>query len=136
MHKYPVIQIVNNQPCFDEPIEKILEDCEIGGALQILNADEFYTDRQRKWWKGVLLPSLAKDSGDTVVWWETKLKLAVLPDDFQPIYVAVGKQIFPIIPSINILSKRKMNILIEGSVEKCHEWGFDWVTLPDENLRR
>ena len=40
------------------------------------------TDQQIKWWKGVFLPPLAKDTGDTIDWWENKLKISVMPDKF------------------------------------------------------
>lgn len=132
---YPVQSIVEGRPTFEKPIEEIAAEAVLGGALKVLTPLEYITDQQRKWWKGVLLPALAKDSGDSIGFWETKLKLAVLPDDFQPYYVPFGRQVFPIIPSITILSKKKMNILIEGSVAQCHEWGFVWVTLPDPALR-
>ena len=104
-------------------------------GLRVMSEAEYITHKQIAWWKGILLPALAKDSGDSVGYWETKLKLAVLPDDFAPYYVPLGKQVFPIIPSITKLSIKKMNILIEGSVDKCHDWGFEWVTLPDKELR-
>ena len=135
MATYEVKSIVNNQPTFEKPLSRILEDLKLGGALRTLTPIEYITHQQIAWWKGVLLPALAKDSGDSIGYWETKLKLAVLPDDFAPYYVPLGKQVFPIIPSIKILSKKKMGILIEGSVDKCHEWGFIWVTLPDEELK-
>ena len=133
---YQVKSMIDGQPTFEKPLDAILSELEPGGALQVLTPLEYHTDRQRKWWKGILLPALAKDSGDSVGYWETKLKLAVLPDEFAPYYVPMGKQIFPIIPSITRLSKKKMNMLIEGSVDKCHEWGFLWVTLPDKELRK
>ena len=147
MATYPVISIVENQPTFKVKLEAILADLKVGGALQTLSPLEHHTDRQRRWFKGVLLPALAEDTGDSVGYWETKLKLADLPDDFQPFYVPMGKQIFPVIPSITILGKRKMNLLIEGSVKHLREgvdekgnslYGdkFQWVTLPDPELRR
>ena len=98
--------------------------------------DAEWTDQQRKYWKGVLLPALAADSGDTLDYWETKLKLAVLPDEFAPVTTVVNRRKYTYIPSVSTLSIKKMNILIEGSVAKCHDWGFDWVTLPDKELRK
>jgi hypothetical protein len=59
-----------------------------------------------------------------------------MPDEFTPFYVPIGKQVFPIIPSITKLSIKKMNLLIEGSVAKCHELGLTWVSLPDSELRK
>jgi hypothetical protein len=58
-----------------------------------------------------------------------------MPDEFVPYYIPIGKQVFPIIPSITILGKKKMNQMIEGAVAKCHEYGLLWVTLPDKELR-
>ncbi len=136
MPTYQVQSIINGEPTFEKPLKTILEDLKLGGGIKTLTPLEYITDRQRAWFKGVLLPALAKDTGDSVGYWETRLKLAVLPDDFQPFYVPMGKQIFPVIPSITKLSKKKMNMLIEGSVEQCHEWGFLWVTLPDKDLKK
>ena len=133
---YQVMSIVDGQPTFEKPLQLILAGLERGGAIRLLSPADYVTHRQVAWWKGILLPALAKDSGDSVGYWETKLKLAVLPDDFAPYYVPLGKQVFPIIPSITKLSKKKMNMLIEGSVQQLNEWGFLWVTLPDESLRK
>ena len=124
MPTHEVVSIINNEPCFSKPLKEILAELEFGGAIKILSPLEYITGQQIAWWKGILLPALAKDSGNSVGYWETKLKTEVLPDEFAPYYVPLGRQVFPIIPSITILSKKKMNILIEGSVEKCHEWGF------------
>ena len=136
MPTHEVKQIIDGEPTIERPLNLILSELQVGGALKTMTPLEHITDRQRAWFKGILLPALAKDSGDSVGYWETKLKLAVLPDDFAPFYVPLGKQIFPIIPSITKLSKKKMNVLIEGSVDKCQEWGFVWVTLPDKEKRK
>jgi hypothetical protein len=100
-----------------------------------------WSDRQRKWWKGVLLPSLAESTGDSLAYWENKLKLAVLPDDFKPIGVQVDVSYFFYLPSITTLGIKKMNIMVEGSVahlrdEKIYGDVFHWVTLPDRDLRK
>ena len=92
--------------------------------------------QQIKWWKGVLLPALSKDSGNSVVWWEATLKLNVLPDDFKPEKVEVLGTVAHILPSVKTLSAKKTNKLIEGSLEYLHEQGFTWVTLPDSSLRK
>ena len=136
MSTHEVVSIIDGEPTFAKPLKEILAEVKMGGALKTLTPLEYITNQQIAWWKGILLPALAEDSGDSVGYWETKLKLAVLPDDFVPFYVPLGKQVFPIIPSITILSKKKMNILIEESVEKCWKWGFAWVTLPDKELRK
>ena len=92
--------------------------------------------QQIRWFKGILLPALAADSGDTIDFWEAMLKFAVLPDDFVPKTVTVNEVEYKYIPSISTLSIKKMNRMIEGSVAKCHEWGFMWVVLPDRELKK
>lgn len=95
-----------------------------------------WSEQQRKWWKGVLLPALAKDSGNSISYWEKKLKKNVMPDDFPTTTEIIDGEEISSISSVNTLSMKKMNILIEGSVEQCHEWGFNWVTLPDKDKRK
>ena len=135
MKSIKVTSIRDGQPIFDKPLKELLDQCVPGGALQVLTPLEYITEQQRRYWKGVLLPALAKDSGDSVESWETRLKMAVMPDEFAPRSVTVGKSEYYIIPSITKLSKKKMNELIEGSVAQCHEWGLMWVALPDSELR-
>ena len=130
------VSIVDGQPAFDKPLSDLLGQCVPGAALQLLTPDKYISSQQIKWFKGVLLPALSKDTGDSIEYWETLLKTSVMPDEFMPFYVPIGKQVFPIIPSINTLSIKKMNQLIEGSVAKCHELGLMWVTLPDSSLRK
>ena len=137
---YQVRDVIDGQPTFEKPLTEILSKLKVGGAIKILSPIEYITDRQRAWFKGVLLPSLAKHTGDSVEYWETRLKLAVLPDDFKPYYVPMGRQVCPVVPSITKLSKKKMNALIEGSVnhlrdESIYGDEFLWVTLPDPELR-
>ncbi len=135
MKSIKVVGIVDEQPVFDKPLKDLLDQCEVGGIVQILSSAEYISYQQIKYWKGVLLPALSKDTGDSIEWWETRLKLDVMPDEFQPFYVPMGKQVFPVVPSITKLSMKKMNQMIEGAVAKCHEYGFLWVTLPDKDLR-
>ena len=97
--------------------------------------------QQRKWWKGVLLPELAKDTGDTVSVWETRLKLVVMPDEFAPETVTIAGKSYTFIPSITKLSMAKLNKLIEGSVshlrnERIYGDHFLWVDLPDKAKRK
>lgn len=141
MATYPVIDIFDGLPTFEKPLNKILAELKLGGAIKTLSPIEYHTDQQRKWWKGVLLPALARDTGDSVEYWENTLKLAVLPDDFRPCKISIGRKMYNSIPSITTLSKKKMSMLIEGSVahlrdEEIYGDQFLWVTLPDRELRK
>ena len=99
-----------------------------------------FTKKQIDWWKGILLPALAED-GNSEEFWETRLKLEVLPDDFQPKYAAINNQMFAIVPSIKSISGKKVELLMKGSVAHLHDesiYGttYSWVTLPDADLRK
>ncbi len=141
MATHQVKSMIGNQPTFEKPLSEILSELKVGGALKTLTPIEYITEQQRKWFKGVLLKGLAEHTGDSVEYWEAKLKLAVLPDDFKPFYVSMGRQVLPVVPSITKLGKRKMSALIEGSVahlrdETIYSDEFLWVTLPDKELKK
>ena len=140
MATHPIIDIVNGKPVFKATREEIWSECKKGGAFKILSPAELITEGQRNWWKGILLKKLAEDTGDSVQYWESTLKLEVMPDVFALHYIPHGKQVIGIIPPITILSMKKMNELMEGSVAHLHEtkYGdkFLWVTMPDADLRK
>ena len=94
------------------------------------------TEQQIKWWKGIFLPALSKDTGIAQHHWENDLKIAVMADAFPVQTVTVNRHKYNYLPSISTLSMQQMNILIEGSVAECHKRGFDWVTLPAKELRK
>lgn len=110
-------------------------------SVEGYSEDKEWSEQQRKWWKGVLLPALAEDTGDSIAYWENKLKLSVMPEDFQPITIIVDGSLFTYLPSITTLGIKKMNLMVEGSVahlrdESVYGDKFHWVTLPDKTLRK
>jgi len=110
-------------------------------SVESYSEDAEWSDQQRKWWKGILLPSLAADTGDSVEYWESVLKLAVMPDEFQFITVKVDGSELTYLPSITILGQTKMNAMVKGSVahlheEKIYHGKFLWVTEPIRELRK
>jgi hypothetical protein len=129
------VSMIDDKPLFDGKLDDLLDECVPGGALQYLSPKDYISYQQIRWFKGVLLPALSKDSGDSISWWETTLKLAVMPDEFAPKVVDIKGTKYSMIPSITKLSVKKMNQLIEGSVAYCHEIGLTWVVLPDVELR-
>ena len=137
MKTLKVVSIIEGEPMFDQPLPEFLRQCEVGGILQLLTANEYISLQQIRYWKGVLLPSLSKDTGDSIQHWETTIKLKVLPDDFQPEFYEIQGQLCARIPSITKLGMRKMNQLIEGAVAYCRdECGLTWVVLPAPELRK
>lgn len=144
-----VIQRTEEGPGFEHDLIPWVADMGPGESLKKLTANETITHGQRAWFKGILLPALSKHSGDSKDWWETRLKTQVMPEEFNCRYVAVGKEVWRIVPSISDLSMTKMNKLIKGSVLHLHDQDmegqpvekpiyngeYDWVTEPDETKR-
>lgn len=133
-----ITERINNEACGDWPAIQKQAAMYRRARITVERYSEAkeLTEQQRKWWKGILLPALAEDSGNSKAWWESRLKLAVMPEDFKPEIVTINGDKVAYLPSVSILSCKKTNELIEGSVAKCHEWGFLWVTLPDSELRK
>ena len=116
-------------------------------VIAVFTEDEALSYRQIRWWKGVMIPALAKDTGYTESYWETRLKLAVMPEKFQPIPFEYNGETYYRLPSITILSTKEMSQLMEGSVihlreddvpedDKQYKGIFYWVTMPDPELRK
>lgn len=94
-----------------------------------------------RWFKGVLLPALSEDTGDSIAKWETMLKLNVDPDYFKPFVVTVNGMAVTILPSIKDMPMIHACELVESSVAHLHDkkiYGdrFLWVSLPDELKRK
>lgn len=148
--KITPISIINGTPTFQyimevyiETFESELSSLKMGQIMvtEIMTEAKALSVRQIRWWKGVLLPKLAEQTGDTVLCWENRLKTAVMPDDFQPTTHVINGVNHATIPSISSLSMKKTNLLIEGTVEHLHDpkiYGdsFTWVCLPDSELRK
>lgn len=110
-------------------------------SVESFSEDAEWSQYQCAWWKGILLPGLAEDTGDSIAYWEAVLKLAVMPDDFQFINVVVDDTEFSYLPSITTLGMKKMNVMIKGSVahlrdERIYGDKFHWVTEPRRELRK
>ncbi len=109
-----------------------------------------WSEGQRNWWKGILLPALEAFTGDSIAYWEAVLKLAVMPDEFKFITATVDGTKFTYLPSITTLGMKKMNQMVKGAVAHLRDetiYGtklvngeevplFNWVTEPDKDLRK
>ena len=133
-------EYIDNQPCTDWT--KIYAEMakKVKGYVTIQTEQAYISTQQRRWWKGVYLPSLSKDNGESVLEWETRLKLKIMPDKFRPQGMICGKTAYNVIPSITILSNKDMNYMIKESVLWLREGEdgphLDWVTEPDSSLRK
>lgn len=135
---YPVISIVENQPTFSKPSNEILSELQPGGALQTLTPLEYITQRQRNWYKGVVLPHLVKhdENKGTKGWWDTEVKrlcngLALLKK--QIFYLDDGQAVGRL--TTKDVGKKNMTLFIEEILAKSVEknWG---ISEPDPDLRK
>ena len=76
MPTHEVISIIDGEPTFKKQLPEILAELKVGGAIKTLTPLEHITDRQRRWYKGICLPKLAKhdENGETVGWWDVEVK--------------------------------------------------------------
>ena len=77
MKTYPNLNKQPGQPPrFEKTYGDILMEVKPGGAIKILDPIECITDRQRRWYKGVCLPWLAKhdENQESTYWWDSEVK--------------------------------------------------------------
>lgn len=137
IHK--VMDIIDEQPTFAIPLQAILAELKLGGALQTLTPVEYITNQQRRWYKGICLPELAKWQGETEEWWDSYLKAlchgpALLKD--QVVYVDFSGQPVRIVRyTTKGVGVKKMTAFIENILSECIK--KDWRLMPpDKELRR
>ena len=109
------------------------------GYIQFISEAKDISNRQIRWWKGVLLKQLEADTGISKDEWEFTLKFSIMPEKFKPKGIVVNGAAYNIVPSITVLSVKQMNDMIKRSVQwlREHPAGpkLDWVTEPDSDLR-
>ena len=127
-----VIHIIDGQPTFDAPLNLILAECEVGGAVKILSPLEYHTDRQRAWYKGVCLRTLSDWNGDSIAEWDARLKAWCGGDDLlnlDVIYIGRGFKPWNRRTIIGV-SKKNMTTFIENILAKAIE--KEWPLPPPD----
>jgi len=139
---YPVISMVDGQPCFEKPLQAILAGLERGGAIRLLSPLEHHTARQRAWYKGVVLPHMVKndENGETSGYWDMEIKkecngLALLKKEIFFIEDGAGGRIGVGRLTIKGVGKRNMTAFIEEILSKSLSKGWN-ISPPDEDLRK
>lgn len=139
---YEVIQMVDGQPCFEKPLDAILGELKAGGGIKLLDPVDYITDRQRRWYKGVCLPWLAKhdENQESTYWWDDEVKrlcsgLALLKKDIYFMQGVDGQKIPIGRLTTSGVGKRNMTQFIEEILAKSVEmnWG---IAPPDPELRK
>ena len=77
-------------------------------VIKVMNEDEWLTDRQRRWYKGICLRGLSEWNGETVDEWDYRLKVECGAEIFKVIeYEYEGKKYYRP-ESITSKSKKQM----------------------------
>ena len=74
MPTHRVITVIDEIPTFEKPLSEILSVLRVGGAIKTMTPLEHHTDRQRRWIKGVAIPTLAEWTGYTEEYIDEYLK--------------------------------------------------------------
>ena len=145
MATHQVKSVVDGQPTFEKPLQEILAELDVGGAIKTLSPLEYITDRQRRWYKGVCLPALVKhdENGETAGWWDMEVKskcngLAYLKKEGVDFELKLGDEVSRV--TIGRLTtkgvgKRNMTLFIEEILSQAMQRGW-LVSEPDPDLRK
>jgi hypothetical protein len=141
MTTYPA-RSVSGILTFDKPLKEILSELKPGGAIKILDPIAYVTDQQRRWYKGVALPWLAKhdENQESTYWWDDEVKrlcngLALLKKDIYFMQGVDGQKIPIGRLTTSGVGKRNMTAFIEEilAMSVTKGWG---VAPPDKDLRK
>ena len=142
MPTYCVKTIIDGQPTFEKPLNDILAELKLGGAIRILDSVEYITDRQRRWYKGICLRDLVKndENGETMGWWDTEVKklcngLALLKKEIFYFEDGLGNKIGTGRLTTKGVGKRNMTLFIEEILSTAMVKGWQ-VSPPDPDLRK
>ena len=142
MSIHEVQSIIDGEPTFAKPLKEILGELTVGGALKTLSPLEYITDRQRRYYKGVVIPGLVKndENGETAGWWDTELKrecngLALLKKEIFFIDDGAGNRVGVGRLTTKGVGKRNMTLYIEEILSKSMVKGWN-VSPPDPELRK
>ena len=136
------VKSVSGIMTFEKPLKEILSELKPGGGIKILDPVEYVTDRQRRWYKGVALPWLAKhdENQESTYWWDDEVKrlcsgLALLKQDIYFMQGVDGQKIPIGRLTTSGVGKRNMTAFIEEILAKSVEKGWG-VAPPDKDLRK
>jgi len=135
MATYQVREIIDDQPTFDKPLQEILGDLKIGGAIKVLTPLEYHTTRQRAWYKGPCLNGLSDWTGDSREYWDRKLKATCDGDKLlkRDTFLDEGGKPCTRLTIVGV-GKKNMTAFINRIIEEAITQ--DWqLTPPDPDLR-
>ena len=137
MKTYPNLNKLPGQPPrFAETYGDIMMTVPPGGALRVLEPLEYYTHRQRAWYRGICLPGLSQWNGDTVSKWDERLKKECHGKDLLKIeYWPLQDGTMLARLTIKKVGKKKMTQFIQEILDlaRVKKWP---ITPPDPDLRK
>jgi hypothetical protein len=138
---YRVVTIVEEGPTFSKPLTSILSELKIGGAIKLLSPLEYITDRQRRYYKGIVIPHMVKndENGETAGWWDSEIKKLCKGLDYlkKEIFFLEGddgkKTGIGRLTTVGV-GKRNMSLFMEEIINQSNIRGWG-IAAPDSNLR-
>jgi len=130
---HEVKAIVDGEPAF----EPALPELKLHDALRVLTANEYISEQQRRWYKGVCLPQLARydENGETQAWWDMEVKKLCNGLEY------LKKEIFILEDGMPVgrlttkgVSRKNMTLFVEEILSKSIQFGWP-VAPPDPTLR-
>ena len=103
-------------------------------GISVFSWDEYITDRQRRWYKGVCLKGLSDWNGDTVDEWDYRLKIECGSEIFKVIKYQYDEHVYWRPESITHKTKKQMTQFIESILSIAITKGWP-VYPPDPDLR-
>lgn len=137
MPTYPNLNKTPGQPPrFEKTYGDILEKVVPGGALKVLTPLEYYTHRQRAWYRGICLPGLSDWNGDSIVKWDDRLKKECHGKDLLKIeYWPLQDGTMLARLTIKNVGKRNMSQFMQEILDLARDKKWP-ITPPDPDLRK
>ena len=137
MPTYPNFNTMPDQPPrFKKTYGEIMMEVPVGGALRVLTPLEYYTHRQRAWYRGICLPGLSAWNGDTIQKWDERLKKECHGKDLLKMeYWELQDGTMLARLTIKNVGKRKMTQFIQEILDKAQEKKWP-IVAPDPDLRK
>ena len=123
-------------PRFEKTYGDIMMEVPPGGALKTLTPLEYYTHRQRSWYRGICLPGLSDWNGDTISKWDERLKRECHGKDLLKMeYWTLKRGTVLARLTIKGVGKKKMTQFIQAILDRAVEKKWS-ITPPDPDLRK
>ena len=136
MPTYTVQTIVEGQPTFTKPLEEIVAELKMGGALKVLTPAEVHSLNQIRWIKGVAIRGCSDWNGETPTEWDQRFKDECGGSELLKTIEVTGEdgKKYTYL-TLKGTSKKNLTQYIENILSRAIT--MDWpVTPPDPELKK